>query len=84
MNMNPDLKYTAKSSIKSFKDQMDYKGEYACVTKCYAKKYKTRNDKNEIMKLGNGIITIEILPDPYNILFVYRLKGNLIVSIMGY
>lgn len=37
-NMNPDLKYTAKSSIKSTKDQFEYKGEYVCVTKCYAKK----------------------------------------------
>lgn len=33
-NMNPDLKYTAKSSIKSTKDQLDYKNEYVCVTKC--------------------------------------------------
>jgi len=33
-NMNPDLKYTAKSTIKSTKDQFEYKGEYVCVTKC--------------------------------------------------
>lgn len=63
-NMNPDLKYTAKSSINSAKDQLEYKNDYVCVTKCYALKYKTRNEQNEIVKLGNGVITVEILPDP--------------------